>query len=80
MRPAAGLIPHCNPVAAALAHLIDGKPSERSLDALRATPKETDEQMRALDANKRMTNKALRILRTGNLFSPLHIPGQHFLF
>ena len=53
-------------VAAALAHLIAGKPSERALDAILATPKKTDEQMRELEADERMTDQALNILRTGN--------------
>jgi hypothetical protein len=52
-------------VAAALAHLIAGKPSERALDAILATPKKTVEEMRALDADGLKTDKALKILRTG---------------
>ncbi|HKF94601.1 MAG TPA: hypothetical protein VKB96_08370, partial [Gammaproteobacteria bacterium] len=52
-----------DPVAAALAHLIDGKPIERARDAIQTTPTETDEQMRALDADELRTNRALKILR-----------------
>jgi hypothetical protein len=55
-----------DPVAAALSHLSAGKPVERALDAIQATPTETDEDLRALDANERMTDQALNILRTGN--------------
>jgi|SRR5215217_8723315 hypothetical protein len=52
-------------VTAALAHLIAGQPIEQVLDAIQATPKKTDEQMRALEADERMTDQALKILRTG---------------
>jgi hypothetical protein len=54
-----------DPVAAALAHLIDGKPIERARDAIQTTPKETDQDLRALDANEAMIDQALNILRTG---------------
>jgi hypothetical protein len=53
-------------VAAALSHLSAGKPSERVLDAIQATPIETDEDLRALDGAELMIDKALKILRTGN--------------
>ena len=55
-----------DPVAAALAHLIAGMPIEPALDAMQATPTETGEDIRALDANEAMTNKVLKLLRTGN--------------
>jgi hypothetical protein len=55
-----------DPVAAALAHLTAGKAIERSLDAILATPKKTDEQMRALEADELKADQALNILRTGN--------------
>src|SRR5215217_3772913 len=50
-------------VAAALSHLSAGKPSEQALSAIQATPKKTDEDMRELDGDERMHNKALKILR-----------------
>ena len=53
-------------VAAALSHLTAGKPIERALDAIQATQKKTDEEIRALDADEAMTDKALKILRTGD--------------
>jgi hypothetical protein len=42
-----------------------GKAIERVLDAIQATPKKTDEEMRALDADELKTDKALKILCTG---------------
>src|SRR5215217_7831834 len=54
-----------DPVAAALSHLVAGKPIERARDAIPATPKETDQDLRALDANEAMIDQALNILRTG---------------
>jgi hypothetical protein len=53
-------------VAAALSHLTAGKPIERARDAIQATPTETGEDIRALEANEAMTNKVLKLLRTGN--------------
>jgi len=41
-------------------------PIEPALDAMQATPTETGEDIRALDANEAMTNKVLKLLRTGN--------------
>jgi hypothetical protein len=38
----------------------------RALDAILATPTETDEDLRALDGAELMIDKALKILRTGN--------------
>src|SRR5215217_8137549 len=54
-----------DPVAAALSHLSADKPVERARDAIQATPKKTDEDMRELDADELRTDQALRILRTG---------------
>src|SRR5215204_4092825 len=51
-------------VAAALSHLSAGKPVERALDAIQATPTETDEDLRALDGAEAMVDKALKLLRT----------------
>ncbi len=53
-------------VAAALSHLTTGKPVERVIDAILTTLTETGEQMRELDADEAMRDKALKILRTGN--------------
>jgi hypothetical protein len=53
-------------VAAALTHLTAGKPIERARDAILATPKKTDEQMRALDTDELKTDKALKILHTSD--------------
>ncbi|HKF96195.1 MAG TPA: hypothetical protein VKB96_16710 [Gammaproteobacteria bacterium] len=52
-------------VAAALSHLTAGKPIERARDAIQATPTETGEDIRALDAAEAMIDQALKILRTG---------------
>ncbi|HKF93215.1 MAG TPA: hypothetical protein VKB96_01160, partial [Gammaproteobacteria bacterium] len=52
-------------VAAAVAHLIDGKPIEPARDAILATPKKTEEQIEDLDADEAMIDQALNILRTG---------------
>jgi hypothetical protein len=54
-----------DPVAAALAHLTAGKPSERVLDAIQATPKDTDKEIEDLEADEAMVEQALKILRTG---------------
>ena len=53
-------------VAAALSHLTAGKPIERAIDAIQVTQKKTDEEIIALDADEAMTDKALKILRTGD--------------
>jgi len=55
-----------DPVAAALSHLSADKPVERARDAIQATPKKTDEDMRELDADELRTDQALRILHAGN--------------
>jgi hypothetical protein len=55
-----------DPVAAALSHRTAGKPSERARDAILATPKETGEDLRALDADDLLIDKALKIMRTGD--------------
>ena len=53
-------------VAAALSHLAAGQPIERAIDAIQATQKKTDEEIIALDADEAMTDKALKILCTGD--------------
>jgi hypothetical protein len=57
---------HRDTVAAALSHLTAGKPIERPIDAILATQKKTDEEIRALDADELKTDKALKILRSDN--------------
>jgi hypothetical protein len=46
-------------VAAALSHLIAGKPSERVLDAILATPTETGEKMREVDGDELLTRLSI---------------------
>ncbi len=50
---------------AALAHLDTEKQIERVVDAVRATPGETAQEIKELDEDEAMTTKALEILRTG---------------
>ncbi len=52
-------------VKTALVHLDTDKQIERVVDAIRATPEETAQKTRDLDADEAMTTKALEILHTG---------------
>ncbi len=57
--------PYRHVTEAALAHLDAGKPTEQPIIAIRATPEKTQEDMRDLDQDQAMTEKALRLLQAG---------------
>ena len=52
-------------VEAALVHLDPGKQIERIVDAIRATPEDTAEELADLKEDQAMTERALKVLRAG---------------
>jgi hypothetical protein len=55
----------CSVVARALAHLGVGRPTDSATAAIRATPEETEAELRDLAEEEAMTERALAILRKG---------------
>jgi len=59
------LSPYSETTEAALVHLDAGEQTERTIEAIRATPEETRQDVKELGEDRAMTEKALRLLRAG---------------
>ncbi len=59
------LRPHSETTEAALVHLDAGEQTERTIEAIRATPEATRQDVKELGEDRAMTEKALRLLRAG---------------
>ncbi len=59
------LRPHSETIEAALVHLDAGEQTERTIEAIRATPEETRQDVKELGEDRAMTEKALKLLRIG---------------
>jgi hypothetical protein len=59
------LRPHSETTEAALVHLDAGEQTERTIEAVRATPEETRQDVKELGEDRAMTEKALKLLRAG---------------
>ncbi len=59
------LRPHSETTEAALVHLDAGEQTERTIEAIRATPEETRQDEKVLGEDRAMTEKALKLLRAG---------------
>jgi hypothetical protein len=59
------LKPYSETTEAALVHLDAGEQTERTIEAIRATPEETRQDLKELGEDRAMTEKALKLLRAG---------------
>ncbi len=57
--------PYQETTETALVHLDAGKQTERTVEAIRATPEETQQDLQDLDEDRGQTERALKLLRAG---------------